>query len=84
MAQQSTALIVNDQPLFTGSGAAVLGHPLAALAWLANELPCHGLFLRRGDYVSTGLTTDIYLAQPGDRVRGNFGHLGEVEVYFTA
>ena len=62
----------------------MLGHPLAALAWLANELPRYGLSLRAGDYVSTGLTTAIYLAQPGDHLRGDFGPLGQVEVRFTS
>lgn len=83
LAQQATALIVNGQKCFPGSGAAVLGHPLAALAWLANELPRYGLSLHAGDYVSTGLTTAIYLAQPGDHLRGDFGPLGQVEVRFT-
>ncbi|MCS7269737.1 MAG: fumarylacetoacetate hydrolase family protein [Gemmataceae bacterium] len=83
LARQATALVVNGQQRFTGIGAAVLGHPLAALAWLANELPRHGLFLRQGDFVSTGLTTAIYLAQPGDHLQGDFGPLGQVEVRFT-
>jgi 2-keto-4-pentenoate hydratase len=83
LAQQVTSLVVNGRQRFPGSGAAVLGHPLAALAWLANELPRYGLSLHRGDYVSTGLTTAIYLAQPGDHLRGDFGPLGHVEVQFV-
>ena len=84
LAQLATALIVNGQKCFSGSGAAVLGHPLAALAWLANELPRYGLSLHAGDYVSTGLTTAIYLSQPGDHLRGDFGPLGQVEMTFTS
>ena len=83
LAQQQTCLVVNGRQRFPGSGGAVLGHPLAALAWLANELPRYGLSLERGDYVSTGLTTAIYLAQPGDHLRGDFGSLGQVEVQFV-
>jgi 2-keto-4-pentenoate hydratase len=79
----ATALIINGHQRLTGSGSAVLGHPLAALAWLANTLPRYNLSLRRGDYVLTGLTTAIYLARPTDHLRGELGPLGYVEVTFS-
>ena len=34
-----------------GKGRDVLGHPLTALAWLANHLAARGRCLRRGDIV---------------------------------
>jgi 2-keto-4-pentenoate hydratase len=81
-ARHPVALIVNNERTFHGSGAAVLGNPLNVVAWLANELPKFGRRLCRGDRVTTGVTTDIYLAQPGDRLAADFGVLGRVELSF--
>jgi len=72
--------VINGQLKGEGSGAAVLGHPLNALTWLANELNVRGLGLKAGDFVTTGVTTDIYLAGPGDRVLADFGRVGQVEL----
>jgi 2-keto-4-pentenoate hydratase len=75
-------LMINEQHILTGTGAAVLGNPLVVVAWLATELPRYGRRLRRGDRITTGLTTDIYLAQPGDRLVADFGQIGQVEMRF--
>jgi 2-keto-4-pentenoate hydratase len=82
-ATHPTALIVNNTQIFPGSGAAVLGNPLTVVAWLANELPRFGRPLRRGDKITTGVTTGIYLAQPGDHLSADFGVLGRVEMTFA-
>ena len=81
-ARHPTALTINGGRTLTGSGAAVLGNPLTVVAWLANELPKFGRRLRRGDRVTTGVTTDIYLAEPGDRLAADFGPIGRVELQF--
>jgi 2-keto-4-pentenoate hydratase len=81
-ATHPTALIVNGTRTFPGSGAAVLGNPLNVVAWLANELPKFGRGLRRGDRITTGLTTGVYLAAPGDHLAADFGPLGRVEMTF--
>lgn len=80
LAAQKVRLIINGQLKDEGSGAAVLGHPLNALTWLANALNARGLGLRAGDCITTGVTTDIYLAGPGDRVTADFGSVGVVEL----
>jgi 2-keto-4-pentenoate hydratase len=82
LASQAVRLIVNDKVVATGSGAAVLGHPLNALEWLAGKLGSHGLGLSAGDYITTGVTTDTYMAEAGDRVRAEFGLVGAVELVF--
>src|SRR5256885_8484970 len=46
-AKHPTALIVNRDTTFPGSGSAVLGNPLNVVAWLANELPKFGRKLSR-------------------------------------
>ena len=66
----------------TGSGANVLGHPLNVMAWLADELPRFGRRLVAGDLVTTGVTTDVFEAQPGDAIRAEFDGIGAVEVAF--
>ncbi len=67
----------------TGSGANVLGHPLAVLAWLADELPRFGRRLRAGDLVTTGVVTDVFEADGGDSITAEFAGLGSVAVSFT-
>jgi 2-keto-4-pentenoate hydratase len=81
-ARHPTALTINGTRTLTGSGAAVLGNPLNVVAWLANELPKFGRRLHQGDRVTTGLTTDVYLAEPGDRLEADFGPLGRVSLAF--
>jgi 2-oxo-3-hexenedioate decarboxylase/2-keto-4-pentenoate hydratase len=80
LAAQKVRLIINGEVKGEGTGAAVLGHPLNALTWLANALNARGLGLRAGDCITTGVTTDIYLAGPGDRVVADFGSVGIVEL----
>ncbi len=76
-------LAVNEKPFDAGTGAAVLGHPLNALAWLANELSRHGKQLCAGDLVTTGVCMDVYFAEAGDRLMADFGVLGRVALTVT-
>lgn len=82
-ATHPVSLTINGERTLKGTGAAVLGNPLNVVAWLANELPRFGRSLRRGDRITTGVTTDIYLAQPGDRLDADFGPLGQVRLEFS-
>lgn len=78
-----TALWINDGEPSTGSGAAVLGDPWAALAWLAETLPFYGVPLSAGSVVTTGTTTVPAPIAAGDTVRATFGDggaLGELTV----
>ncbi len=45
---------VEGRDVGRGWGSDVLGHPLDALAWLANHLQASGSGLREGDFVTTG------------------------------
>lgn len=49
-------------------------------AWLANEIPNQSRALRQGERITTEVYTDIYLANPGDTIRADFGVFGSVEV----
>ena len=83
LASHEVRLWVNGENKLSGSGAAVLGHPLNSLAWLANTLCKQDKALKAGDLVSTGVCTDIYLAEPGDHIVADFGTLGTAEVSFS-
>ena len=79
----SAVSVTHDGELVTsGSGAAVLGHPLNVMAWLADELPRFGLRLRRGDVVTTGVATDVFEARAGDSCLADFGPFGNIAVAF--
>ena len=81
LAAQATRLLVDGEENMVGSGGNVLGHPLEVVAWLANELPRYGLRLSRGDFVTTGVTTDgIYPASAGQHLVAEFPALGRVEL----
>jgi len=67
---------------FTGHGRNVLGDPLIALTWLANELRQLGVALKAGQIVTTGTCHPPLPIQPGDRVECDFGLLGKVSVGF--
>lgn len=66
-----------------GSGAAVLGSPLVALAWLVNELSSLGITLQRDQVVTTGACTVPLEVKAGDHVIADFGTLGAVSVSFS-
>lgn len=66
-----------------GSGAAVLGDPRLALAWLANDLRQRGLGLQAGQFVTTGTCMPPLAIAPGDRVLADFGALGRVTARFS-
>ena len=82
LAAQPVRLFVNGKLAREGSGAAVLGHPLNALAWLANNLSTRGIGLKAGQYITTGVTTEVYMAEAGDRALADFGAAGTAEVEF--
>lgn len=63
-----------------GRGADAMGHPLAALVWLAGELARHGEVLRPGDVVLTGGLTAAVPLPPGGRVTARFDDLPPVRV----
>jgi 2-keto-4-pentenoate hydratase len=82
LAASAVSVTRNGELVTTGSGEAVLGHPLNVMAWLADELPRFGLQLRRGDVVTTGVATDVFEAEAGDLCAADFGPFGTVTVAF--
>lgn len=66
----------------SGSGAAVLGDPRVALAWLVNELSAQGIDLQAGQFVTTGTCMAPLELTEGDTVRADFGPLGHIGLRF--
>jgi 2-keto-4-pentenoate hydratase len=71
---------INGKVVGEGIGAAAMGHPLEALAWVANHLAAHGRGLVFRDVVITGSIITTKTVQAGDRVTFAVDGLGEVEL----
>ncbi len=74
------AMLLDGAEVARGDGSAVLGDPVEALVWLANELATRGLGLRAGDVVTTGSCTGLTPLPLGTTGRNDAGALGVVEV----
>jgi len=75
--------IVNGTLVGEGTGADVLGHPVHALAWLANHLAACGDGLEAGQIVLTGSLVKTLWLEPGDQVRMELDGLGTVTAAFV-
>ena len=80
LAALSGVASINGREAGQGHGRDLMGHPLDALAWLANNLAARGLGLWRGDVVITGSLVTTKYPKPGDRIRFEAGALGTVEL----
>jgi len=65
----------------TAAGAAVMSHPAASVAWLANRLAERGEHLPAGSLVFSGGLTAAVPIRPGHAVTAEFDGLGTVEVF---
>ena len=70
----------NGQLIATASGAAVLGHPAASVAWLVRKLATRGEGLKAGHIILSGAITEAVAVEPGDCITARFDQLGTVEI----
>lgn len=76
-------ILEKDGQIFaTAAGAAVMGHPAAAVSWLANALARYGLSLEPGMVVLSGSLTQAVPVEPGTVLRATFDRLGTVSCKF--
>ena len=70
----------NGQLVATAAGAAVMGHPASAVAWMVRQLATRGRGLEAGQIVMAGALTEAIAVEPGDTVVARFDRLGTVEL----
>ena len=74
----SVDLFINEKLIDKGNSRNVMGNPINSLTWLINNLALTGKSLPKNFYVSTGTCTPAIPIQKGDRVKADFGKLGNV------
>jgi 2-keto-4-pentenoate hydratase len=82
LAQVVGTMFRNDVAVDTATGAAVLGHPADAVAWLANALGGLGSVLKKGEWVLSGSFMTAVPAVAGDTFSAVFDDLGRVSCRF--
>ncbi|PZX01286.1 2-oxohept-3-enedioate hydratase [Psychrobacillus insolitus] len=70
----------NGEFLDQATSAAVLGNPLNAVVWLANEVSAYGISLEPGMFVLSGALSKAVTFEAGDEFEADFGILGKVSV----
>jgi 2-oxo-3-hexenedioate decarboxylase len=70
----------NGEVVATAAGAAALGHPAAAVAWLVRNLALENEGLRAGDIVLSGGLTAAVPVKAGDVVTATADRFGSVEL----
>jgi len=73
----------NGDIVATGAGAAALGHPANAVAWLANTLGALGIALEAGEVVLSGSLGIMVPVKAGDNLRVTIGGIGGCSVRFV-
>ncbi len=72
----------NGEVVNSGAGAAVLGHPAAAVAWLANKLATFDIALEANEIILSGAITAALDANAGDVFTASFHSLGSINLKF--
>lgn len=73
---------INGKVVQTGAGAAVLGHPAASVAMLANMLAERGEYIPAGSFIMIGAITAAVSVNPGDSFVVHFNGLGSISGRF--
>ncbi|MFL5591756.1 MAG: 2-keto-4-pentenoate hydratase [Ktedonobacteraceae bacterium] len=83
LAKVHVTMTRDGEEVGSGTGAAVLGHPAAAVAWLANKLTEFGTSLEAGQLVLPGAMCAAVPIGQGDTFRAAFDRLGDIAISFT-
>ncbi len=73
----------NGELVGTGAGAAALGSPVNAVAWLANTLGRLGIPLEAGEVILSGSLAALIPVKAGDDLRVSIGGIGQCSVRFS-
>lgn len=72
----------NGEVISTGAGAAVMGHPARAIAWMVNKLSKVEQGIKAGDIVLAGAMSGAEVIKAGDHFSAAFDGMGSVEIFF--
>lgn len=81
LANVGMVMMKNGKNETVGSGAAVLGHPAAAIAWAVNKLGIQNEGLKKGDIVLSGALSEAIAFQGGDAIIAQFEGMGSVSMF---
>jgi 2-oxo-3-hexenedioate decarboxylase/2-keto-4-pentenoate hydratase len=76
-------MTINGAEVGTGRGGDILGHPLDALAWLANALAARGRQLNAGEFVLLGSVVETRWVGRGDVVEASIEGLAPARARFA-
>ena len=83
VAEITGRMAVNGREVGRGQGRDILGHPLDALAWLANLKSGQRQGLNAGAFVFLGSVVETYWPEPGDAIEVAFEGLSAARVAFS-
>lgn len=75
-------ILQNGQKVTQGTGAASLGHPANAVAWLANRFGQIGEVLRAGEPILSGSLGALVNVKSGDRIELEIDEIGDCSAEF--
>ena len=82
LSEISGRMLINDKLVGIGSGKDIMGHPLEALAWLANFMSKRGKTLKANQFVSLGSIVETKWVNLGDSVYIEIDGLGSAIANF--
>ncbi|WP_070157268.1 2-keto-4-pentenoate hydratase [Sphingobium phenoxybenzoativorans] len=77
------SMTIDGEVASTGVGAAALGNPLNAAAWLAQTLAGRGEPLKAGDILLAGALGPMVTLKPGDHVHAEVAGIGDCSFIFA-
>jgi 2-keto-4-pentenoate hydratase len=82
-AEVTMSMSIDGVEVSTGTGAACLGDPLKAVAWLAHQARTFGEPLRAGQVVLSGALGPMHAVEAGSEVLAEISGLGTVTARFS-
>ncbi len=82
LAEIGMSVFRNDQFLDSSVGAAVMGNPAQAVAWLANAVGSYGISLIAGEVILAGALSKAVVIEDGDTFTAEFDYIGSVSATF--
>ena len=79
--QATGTAYADDQAIGSGHSRDVMGHPLQAMAWIANHFQQRGRRFKAGQWVTTGSWLASFFPLPGQHLRFDIAGCAEVQVH---